>query len=175
MDLKNIIRRILKEESEKKSAKERVIDLLEKRGLKDTIKLVGGYDRFKFIVGDIKLSVDDKITSIQEDYIEICEAMGENPDDGIWLESIQPEKIRYSETDDMYSVVEILHHHYAVMYWYRKDNDYSTDEGSFREYHYEYIGIILIILGLLTLKIPLLRKRKFHFPKILGFISGTDK
>jgi multidrug transporter EmrE-like cation transporter len=43
------------------------------------------------------------------------------------------------------------------------------------EYHYEYIGIILIILGLLMLKIPLLRKRKFHFPKILGFISGPDK
>jgi hypothetical protein len=40
------------------------------------------------------------------------------------------------------------------------------------EYYYEYIGIVLIILGLLTLKIPLLMKKKFHFSKILGgFIS----
>jgi multidrug transporter EmrE-like cation transporter len=41
------------------------------------------------------------------------------------------------------------------------------------ENQHEYIGIIFIILGLLTLKIPLLRKNKFHFPKIFGLGNGT--
>ena len=112
-----------------------VKDMIEKHGLRDTIKLMGGYDRVKRMMSDIKISREEKINAIIERIIDFNQSIGDDENNSVWFTDIGSEPIEYEGTNDSglrydYQQIEAIYPYGVLIYGYR-DKYANNDMGSF--------------------------------------------
>jgi len=125
MNLQENIKRILREESKKDLVK----TMIDNYGLYDTIKYVGGYDKIKQFIWDIKISKEDKIDFIKDVVTMLAESHRET---GISTFELGMSPILYGESDDQLEQIEYFNPEgiYVDVY---TGHEFDTHYGSFTE------------------------------------------
>ena len=91
--MRDLIRQIIKEESDTQT---KLLNVIEKSGIKQTIKMVGGFKTFESLLPNYFINDERKIDLINE----LVEEYEEEYGDFIWFENIETDEIRYGEGED---------------------------------------------------------------------------